>query len=71
MAQPLVHDMLQQARRTEEAQLWAEVEATRRYRQTHPEHTQTVSAEAWDRLTAHLDEEDGPKLELGRKSDGT
>jgi hypothetical protein len=47
-----------QARRTEEAQLWAEVEATRRYRQTHPDHTQTVSAEEWDRLTAHLDEED-------------
>lgn len=45
------------ARRAEEAQLWDEVEATRRYRQAHPDDMQTVSAEEWDRLTAHLDEE--------------
>lgn len=45
-----------QARRVEEAQLWEEVEATQRYRQEHPEHVQTVSADEWDRLTAHLEE---------------
>lgn len=49
--------MFVQARRSEEAALWHEVELTRRYRQENPDQVKTVSPEEWDRLTAHLDEE--------------
>jgi hypothetical protein len=44
------------ARRSEEAQLWAAVEAAKEHRRQHPASVQTVTPDEWDRLTEHLDE---------------
>ncbi|MEI6778671.1 MAG: hypothetical protein WCK70_17360 [Chloroflexales bacterium] len=43
------------ARRAEEAFLWGQAEAAQRYRTAHPHEVQTVDADTWDQLTAHLD----------------
>jgi hypothetical protein len=42
-------------RHNEEVALWEEVQATQAYREQHPEDVQTVTAEEWERATAHLE----------------
>ncbi len=44
------------ARHVEEGFLWQQVQETRAYRQRQKEEVMTVTAEEWDKLTAHLDD---------------
>lgn len=48
--------MFTKARRAEEEFLWKQVKESRAYRAQHPEDVATVTPEAWDTLTAHLDD---------------
>jgi hypothetical protein len=45
------------ARRAEENFLWQQVKETQSYRRRHPDQVGTVTAEEWDKLSAHLDDE--------------
>ena len=45
------------ARHNEETFLWQQVEATDDRRHQHPEEVQTITAAAWDALTAELESE--------------
>lgn len=46
------------SRHRQEIFLWQQVEAAQAYRQQHPEKVQTVTSEEWERLTAHLGQDD-------------
>jgi hypothetical protein len=52
------------SRHSDELFLWQQVEATKAYRQQHPEDVQTVTGEEWEQATAHLgaDDELSPSL---------
>lgn len=45
------------ARHAEEAFLWQQVEKTYSYRRQYPETVKIVTADEWDKLTAHLEDE--------------
>ncbi|NJN96331.1 MAG: hypothetical protein HC875_20550 [Anaerolineales bacterium] len=45
------------ARRAEENFLWQQIEETQQYRRQHPDEVMTVTAEEWDKLSIHLDDE--------------
>ncbi len=49
--------MFTKSRYAEEAFLWKQVEAAQARRRKHPEEVMTVTAEEWETITAHLDNE--------------
>ncbi len=60
LSEPLAEEVLDfvlfvKGRRAEESFLWRQVQASRAFRREHPDAVETLSAEEWDSLTAHLD----------------